>query len=57
MPLGLSIEVGDRMSCPALKASAYADPGEAERESVDVMFGCVVSTSVNASCVGYRYCC
>lgn len=40
------------MSYPALEASAYADPGEAERESADGPLGCVVSTGVNVSCAG-----
>jgi hypothetical protein len=52
MPPAFSIAVGDRRSCPDLKASAYAEPGEAERESADGMVGCVISTGVKASCVG-----
>lgn len=52
MPPGFSIVVGDRKSCPGLKASAYADPGEAERESAEGMLGCDISTGVNESCVG-----
>jgi hypothetical protein len=52
MPPAFSIAVGDRKSCPDLKASAYADPGEAERERAEGMFGCVVSIGVKPSCAG-----
>lgn len=52
MPPDFSIVVGDRRSCPDLRASAYADPGEAERDRADGMLGCIVSKVVKASCVG-----